>query len=150
MPVGAALTADYQFELNLTGVYGAGTNGVWFDRSTAVDGLGVPDAKTQDVVWNQKDGSYANPDYVQLRVITIPVVLRGAVPATVLSNAKALMTAWGPVIADVSLAFQLPGWNKFSVNGRPRGAKLDLAEMDRGAVRALLRFDCPDPTITYL
>lgn len=150
MTVGGSLTADYQFELNLTNVYGRGTLGVWLDRSTAVDGLGVPDAKTQDVVWNMKDGSYANPDYVQLRVITIPVVLRGSTAGSVLSNVKALASAWAPVISDVSLAFQLPGWNKFWVNGRPRGVKLDLGNMDHAAVRALLRFDCPDPTITFI
>ncbi len=146
---GDMLTADYQFQLVET-LYGTGNGGVRLDVATPIDGLGVPDAKTQDVVFNSKDGSYANPDYLTVRLLSIPVILRGTSPSAVMTSFKALTLAWVPVSADVALAFQLPGWGKFYVNGRPRGIKTDLKLMNRSAVRAILRFDCPNPAITYL
>lgn len=145
---GDLLTTNGHFQLGTT-LYGLGSNGVSIDNSTTIDGLGVPDAKTQDVVLNYTDGSYANPDYLTMRLITIPIVMRG-LSATIMASFKALTLAWVPQIADIDLAFQLPGWNKFYVLGRPRGAKADLQLMNRGAIRVLLRFDCPNPTITYL
>jgi hypothetical protein len=150
MSAGDQLTTDYQFQLHTT-LYGRGTNGVWIEMGKSVEGLGVPDVKTQDVEYARQDGSYANPDYLQVRQITIPCVMRiTSTVAAVMTNLKALTLAWVPVAADTDLAFQLPGWNKFYVNGRPRGAKVDLTDVQFGAVRVLLRFDCPDPTINYL
>lgn len=148
MAAGDMLTLDYQFQFHTT-LYGRANNGVSLDLATPIDGLGVPDSKTQDVPYNFGDGSYANPDHLDMRLITIPVVLRGG-STTAMTNFKALTLAWVPMSADTDLAFQLPGWGKFYVNGRPRGIKADLAVMKFGAVRALLRFDCPNPAITYL
>lgn len=143
---GDLLSRDYQFQLDRD-LLGCGSQGVSLDNATPISGFGVPDAKTQDVVKNFGDGSYANPDLLSMRLITIPVILRGA-PSTCVTNFKTLTGIWVNYSADIDLAFQLPGWGKFYVMGRPRGAKDDFRVLNRGAIRVLLRFDCPNPTIT--
>jgi hypothetical protein len=150
MANGDLLTADYQFQLHNT-LYGRGNNGVYLENGkNPIEGLGVPEAKIQDVEYWGRDGSYANPDYLQLRLITISAMVKGTSIASMMTSFKSLTQSWIPLTADTDLAFQLPGWNKFMVNGRPRGLKADLTNANRGVVRVLMRFDCPDPTITYL
>lgn len=147
MPNGDAIAKDFQFQIADT-VYGTGEGGVWLDGVDQFPAgiLDAPDAKTQDVVLNGMDGSYANPDYVGVRVLKIPVVLKGA-EATIVSDLFALLGVWVPQTADIDLWFQWPGIGKFGFNGRPRGVVTDLKLQRRGAIRALLRFDCPDPTV---
>lgn len=144
------LTRDYQWQLEGT-LYGCGSNGVSLENGKSIDGLGVPDTKTQDVEYFGRDGVKPNPDYAQLRVITIPAIIRiGAANATIAAvwtSYDNLLTAWAPVTASVHLAFQLPGFGKFHVNGRPRGVKGDLSLGNRGVIHALLRFDAVDPTL---
>lgn len=145
MPAGDMLAGDYQFQLGST-LYGRGSNGVYLDGGTPLSGLGVPDAKTQDVVLNHANGVFANPDYLQMRSISIPVIIKDT-PSNAFSSFAALIAAWAPLTSDIDLAFQLPGWGKIYVLGRPRGLKDDFKVANRGVIRALLRFDCPDPTI---
>lgn len=152
MSNGNLLTNDYQFQLHNT-LYGTGNQGVSIEYKQTIDGLGNPDAKSQDVIYAGQDGAYANPDYASVRTITIPTILvttASVTKAQVLTNFKNLQLAWAPVTTDTDLAFQLTGGLKFYVNGRPRGSKADLSLMSNGIIRVLLRFDCPDPTITYL
>lgn len=146
---GDLLTANYQFQLHET-LYGTGSNGVRIENHQPIEGLGVPDAKSQDVEYAGRDGSYGNPDYLSVRMITIPIVMKSASASTTMTNFKGLTQSWVPLTADTDLAFQLPGWGKFYINGRPRGAKADLTLVNRAVVRVLLRFDCPNPAITYL
>lgn len=147
MAAGDLLTDDWQFELYAV-LYGRGTDVLIDDPG--VDGLGSPDAKTQDVDLDNADGVFGGPDYLQLRVVTIPVLIAvPSDPAAAMTDLADLRDAWAPVTDDIPLAIQLPG-GKFIVNGRPRSLKPDLTEMSSGMIRALLRFDCPDPTITYL
>lgn len=149
MANGDLLTADFQFQLHNT-LYGRGNGGVYLEYGQTIEGLGVPDAKTQDVNFTGRDGAYANPDYMSVRLITIPILVKGTTESAAMTSLKALSLAWIPYGADTDLAFQLPGWGKFMVNGRPRGAKFDLTRLRGGVIHALLRFDCPTPTITYL
>lgn len=149
MANGDMLTTDYQWQLHNT-LYGAGSGNAHLEFGQSIGGLGVPDAKTQDVVWNLKSGSYANPDYLPMRVLTIPALIRSTSASAVMTSLKALQLDWIPVVADTDLAFQLPGWGKFMVNGRPRGATFDFSARSTQVAHVLLRFDCPDPTITYL
>lgn len=150
MAVGALLSADYQWEFNSTQLYGgaAGTGGLWLQYGQSIEGLGTPETKTADVSLYGRHGSYANPDFYDPRVITIPVLSRGTPTAAMTAMGTVTKSVWAPTAADVSLAFQLPGLGKFYVMGRPRGAKTDLSYMNRGVVLALLRFDCLDPTIS--
>lgn len=145
---GDMLTLDYQWQLHTT-LYGLGNGSAWIEYPQSVDGLGGPDAKTQDVTYNFGPGSYANPDYLDMRLITIPCILRSSSASTLGTALSGLTTNWAPRSTDTDLAFQLPGI-KFYVMGRPRGAKADMSRIREKAIRVLLRFDCPDPTITYL
>lgn len=147
MPNGDLLANDYEFQLGET-LYGRGNGGVQLDIKP-VEGLGVPDAKTQDVLWFGADGAYANPDYLSVRQLTIPCIMKATTETTVMTNLKALTLDWVPQTADIDLAFQFPAF-KFYVMGRPRGLKADLEHERRGVVRVLLRFDCPDPTMNFL
>lgn len=144
------LTLDYQWQLEGT-LYGCGSNGVSLQDGQSIDGLGVPDTKTQDVEYFGRDGVKPNPDYQQLRVVTIPAIIRigtaNANVAAVWTSYTNLCNAWVPVAASVSLAFQLPGFGKFHLNGRPRGVKGDLSRGNRGVIHALLRFDAVDPNM---
>jgi hypothetical protein len=147
---GDLLTLDYQWQLSES-LFGAGVSGTHLEYGKSIAGLGGPTAKTQDVVYNFGDGSYANPDHLQMRVITIPAMVRApGDPYTAISTAVLLGQEWAPVAADVPLAFQFPGPYKFYVMGRPREAVMDTTDLTKGAVYMLLRFDCPDPTITGL
>jgi hypothetical protein len=138
MANGNLITLDYEFQLHDT-LYGQGQNGVSLEGGKSpIEGLGVPDAKTQDVVFTRQDGSYANPDYLSVRQLTINCMIRATTEASAMTSLKALSLAWVPQTADLDLAFQLPGWGKFMVNER------------QAVIRVVLRFDCPDPTITYL
>lgn len=146
MANGDLLAADWEFQLHNT-LYGRANGGVSIDATAAapIEGLGVPDAKTQDVESFGQDGVYANPDYNQLRVITLSIIIRSTASAAS-TTLTALNSAWQPVTTDTDLGIRLPGY-KFYVNGRPRGLKPDLKLHKFGVIRALLRFDCPDPTI---
>lgn len=154
MPNGDLITADYEFQLHNT-LYGRGNNGVYVDGLKSgsaggpIQGLGVPDAKTQDVDYAHQDGSYANPDFLTPRLITISCFVKGASETAAMTSLKALSLAWVPQTADTDLAFRLPGWGVFYVNGRPRGAKFDITHERKGVIQVLLRFDCPNPAITY-
>lgn len=149
MPAGDLITADFQFEIRTT-LYGR-TTSVLID-DPGVGGIGNPDAKTQDVDLPGRDGVYANPDYQQMRAVTIPVLLTSAPlsASTVMTTLKALMASWVVSTSDIPLVIQLPGFGKFKVLGRPRSLKPNLTQMSGGLITADLRFDCPDPTITYL
>ncbi len=143
--VGGSLSADYQFQLNDT-LYGTGNNSI---SMQGIDGLGTPDAKTQDVTWNFRDGAFANPDYISVRVITIEAVIRAGTAIDALTALENLTLDWVEQPADVPLAFQLPGWGVFSVMGRPRGVKADITHARFGVIHVLLRFDCPNPELTF-
>lgn len=150
MSNGNLLAADWEFQLHNT-LYGRATNGVSLDATASppVDGLGVPDTKSQDVESFGQSGAYPNPDYSLPRVITLAVIIRSTA-STAGTTLVALNTAWQPVTSDTDLGIQLPGY-KFYVNGRPRGLKPDMKLHKFGVIRALLRFDCVlDPSIHAL
>lgn len=147
MAFGDLLVADFQFQLVDT-LYGTGQHGVWLDDKTPPSGMfDVPDTKTQDVDLPGVDGAAANPDHMGVRQIHLSVVIRQAAEATLINNLVALQTAWAPVAADADLYFQWPGIGVFGFQGRPRGMQVDLSLQRRGAIRALLRFDCPSPAM---
>lgn len=145
MPAGDALAADNQWQID-TVLLGSGNGGVWLQYGQTIEGLGTPDTKTADTPLYGRDGAHAGTDFYEVRIVTIPAMLRGTA-ATVMTNLRALTeTTWAKRAADVSLAFQIAG-EQFYVNGRPRGAKTDLTNIKFGLALALLRFDALDPTI---
>lgn len=152
MANGDLITKDYQWQLN-SHLYGCGSGGLSLDLtagSSLVGVLGVPDAKTQDVVLNFADGSYPNPDYLGPRVISIPGIIRETTAIAAFNDLNALQAAWVPLSTSTDLAFQFPGIGKFKVDGRPRGLKEDLSLARYGVIRVLLRFDALIPTLVGL
>lgn len=150
MADGDNITQDYQFQLHDSIAFGCGGGGISLDLSAPIEGLGVPDTKTQDVVYNFRDGSYPNPDYLKPRVVTLGCMIRQSSAADAMNDLDAFNAVWVPFAASTELAFQLPGWGLKKVNGRPRGAKADLTLMRYGVIRFLARFDALDPTIVDL
>lgn len=145
---GDLLTANYQFQLHQD-LFGRNNNSVRIDATTPIEGLGVPEAKTQDVMLWGQDGVYANPDYESMRIITIPALIRATSEGAAFSAFYTLKTKWHIGTGSTDLAIQLPNY-KFYVMGRPRAIKEDLKLQKSGVIRCLLRFDCPDPTITLV
>lgn len=115
-----------------------------------ITGLGVPRVKTTDLSYTDRDGSYGGVDRLDVRVITVPLIIRGATATAAMDGLEAMNTAWAVSAVDIPLYMRLPGFGKFYVNGRPRGLDADLKDMQFGAVHALATFVCPNPTITYV
>ena len=149
MPAGDLVIADYTFELRTT-LMGDGTNYQLGPLGERVDGLfDVPQAKSADVELHHEDGAYGSPDYVGVRVITIPFYLEGT-PSDVGGWAKTLHTVWAPSTTDIPLYFQWPGFGKGYVNGRPRSLRVDARFSHFGQITAQAMFVALDPTITYV
>lgn len=115
-----------------------------------ITGLGVPRVKTADLEYADANGSYGGKDRLDVRVITVPLVIRGSTATGAMDGLETMNTAWAPSIVDLPLYIRLPGFGKFYVNGRPRGLDADLKDMQFGAVHALATFVCLNPTITYV
>lgn len=147
MPAGDLVVADWQVELRAT-LMGA-TTIYRLAMGGGFGGLGVPGAKTTDLDLTDRDGAYGGRDRSGVRTITVPLVIRTAVAATALVGLEQMNTTWAPSTIDIPLYGRLPGWGRFSVNGRPRGLDVDLKDMQFGIVRCLATFVALTPTITY-
>lgn len=148
MPAGDLVVADYQLEIRTT-LMGDGTNYALGPYGQTIKGLGVPTPKTADVELYHDGGAYGSPDYMGIRIISVPFEL-GGTPAQVGGWVKDLNTAWAPSTTDIPLYMQLPGFGKFYVNGRPRGFDADLTNLQFGIVTGEAYFTALDPTITYV
>lgn len=147
MPAGDLITGDYQVELR-GNLYGA-TTGVDIDVA-GIKGLGTPSPKTSDSSYDGQDGSAAAPDFLDVRVITIPFVVTAVGDAgTGMGGLDFINDGWAPARdgVDQELHIQLPGIGHVYFIGRPRGVDDDLALLPKGSiVRAITRFDAIDPT----
>lgn len=148
MPAGDLISADYQAELNGL-LMGTGTE-IQFGEG-AIGGLGVPQVKTSDSPYDGQDGSAGAPDFLDVRVVTLPLLV---VPASRDPGDAGLLwtgieLAWAPARdgVNVELHFQLPGWGHLFLIGRARGATLDASDLKSGVLEALCRFDALDPTL---
>ena len=147
MPAGDLVTQDYHLELRGL-LMGPGTR---FHFDGPWSGLGLPTPKTADVDLEQGEGSYPGRDYLASRVLTFPIGFGGSSAAEAMLDLLALSEAWQVSNAtDLVLVAQLPGWEKWSVTGRPRGLVEDLTRLKSGEGRALATFVANDPTITFL
>lgn len=144
MPAGDLLTADFQLELRGV-LMGYGTD--YQIRPEGVGGLGGVPAKVRQVDLRHADGSYAAADLLTARIITVPITILGDDAADAMDKLDDLNTAWAPG-DDVVLHGQLPGWDHWSVTGRPRPAASDLSQLKAGIIEALYEFHALEPTIT--
>lgn len=123
-----------------------GTGTDYIIEEPGITGLGTPDTKTADSVLGARDGSFGAPDFLDVRVITIPILILGADAADAFDKLDALNAAWEPCRdgVDIDLDLSLPG-RDVTLVGRPRGVVDDCSEMGQGTIRALCRFDGLDP-----
>lgn len=146
MAAGDLVVANYQLELRAT-LFGAST--IYQTDPTGWKGLGSPPVKSADTQYDGQDGSAGAPDFLDVRVLTFPFEILGATPDDAFNALQDLSVAWAPARDGVNLPlyFQVPGWGKVFVNGRPRGVDDDAAQAKSSTIHALCRFDALDPTI---
>lgn len=113
-----------------------------------ISGLGVPTTKTADTVFDGRDGSFAAPDFLDVRVITIPLIIAGADADAAFSLLADANDAWAPARdgVDLELEMTLPVWGDVAFLGRPRGMDVDLSLVGDGIAKALCRFDATAPS----
>jgi len=145
MPAGDLITTDYQLEINAL-LLGAGTD--YQVDPTGVTGLGLPQTKTADTAYDGRDGSAGSTDFLDVRIISVPIRILGETPEAAYDDFLALLGAWAPArdAVDVELHIQLPGLGHIYFNGRPRGVTEDLSQLKNSDIGALCRFDALDPT----
>lgn len=143
-PTVVTLITDATVELN-TLVLGTGT--AYVIDEPGISGLGVPPTKTADTPLDGQDGSSGAPDFLDVRTLTIPLIINGTDAGDAFTLLAALNTAWAPAedSVDLELTLTLPSWDPFVVVGRPRGVDVDMTEMGAGVMRALCRFDGLNP-----
>lgn len=113
-----------------------------------IGGLGSPTVKTADTQFDGRDGSFGAPDFLDIRVITIPLIILGESPEDATSLLDDLNDAFAPCRdgVDITLELTLPGWGTARAwTGRPRGVDVDSASLKNSTLRALCRFDALDP-----
>jgi hypothetical protein len=147
VPAGDLITLDYQVELRGL-LMGKGTTFGIGPVPQMIEGLGTPRPKTADLDYTDADGAYGGKDRRDVRVVTVPLVIRETTSALAMTRLDELNDAWDVSIVDIPLYVRLPGWGKFHVNGRPRGLTADLGGVQWGAIEAMGTFYCPTPTIT--
>jgi len=146
MPAGDLVTVDFTAELRAT-LMGVGTIYEIESGTVMITGLGTPPTKTYDLDLTDLDGAYGGRDRLQPRVITVPIVIATGSPATAMNGLKTMNTTWAPSTTDIPLYMRMPGFDKFHVNGRPRGLDADLKNMQFGVIYCLGTFVALTPTI---
>jgi hypothetical protein len=135
-------TADYQASINGL-LMGAGTSFVI--GAAGISGLGNPRAKSTDVQLDGQDGSFAGPDYMDVRTILIHIEIVQSSASAAYSLLGDLKTAWFPSTTDVELHIQLPGLGHKYFIGRPRSLEEDMTDFPQGHISAIGEFVCLNP-----
>lgn len=140
------ITADAQFEIRST-VLGAGSGSVWID-SNHVEGFGIPAPKSSDVDLWGAPGAAGNPEYDDVRVISIPIKIVASSAAGAITVLQTVWSAWASSPTNISLKVRLGGAT-FTVSGRPRGATNDdLSMIAQGIITLQLHFVALNPAVT--
>lgn len=110
-----------------------------------ISGLGNPRSKTADVQLDGQDGTYASPEYMDVRTVLVPLEISEATEAAAWNALKALKIAWMPSTSDLELHLQLPGWGHIYYLGRPRGLDDDCRNALEGCISCIGEFVATDP-----
>jgi len=148
MPAGALVSADWHVEIRGT-LTGPGTDYQLGPR--VIEGLDVPQAKSNDVDLAHAAGVYQGRDYTGPRVISIDYAIDGnSVAASAGSAFVALSALWAASETDLPLHMRVPGFGHIVFTGRPRGLLGDLSDLSIGFVRAQATFFCGNPAYTVV
>lgn len=123
-----------------------GTGTSYLIGEPGISGLGTPQTKTADASYDGQDGASAAPDFLDVRVITVPLVLNGTTALSAMSLLDAVNAAWAPARdgIDVTLDISIDTWG-WTYTGRARGVDADLVDVAQGVILALCRFDAMEP-----
>lgn len=117
-------------------------------RAEGIQGvLGSPPVRSNDVTRGHADGSVAGYDYLDARLISIPVTVIGDTAADCRANIEALVAAWAPNDGLTTSSLTVTVWGKqYVFTVRPRGAFEDnLADLASGVALMTCEAFCPDP-----
>jgi hypothetical protein len=145
MPAGDLVTGPWQFELNAL-LLGDGTP-YDIDRRGGVRGLVGSSIDMPETRYAHADGSFLADATEGPRTATFSIEIAGTDEDDAGTKYIALRTAWAKSSTDLPLYFNLPGWGKRYVNGRPVGLTEDLSTADFGLIPVLASFRISDPTI---
>lgn len=120
-------------------------DGTEYEITGPITGLGVPPLRTNDVTRGHQDGQVGANDYLDVRVISIPVAIEGGSPDECWTNVAALQAAWQPSDVDIPLQIKLTESVVLTYRGRPGAAgqspcDVDLQHLYRGEASAVLLF----------
>ena len=146
MPAGDLVTGPWQFELQ--GLkFGDGTAFNIERRSGAVTGLVGTSIRLPETDYAHADGSFIGEVTEGPRTAVFSIEVEGADGDAAGTSFMSLRAAFGKTSATVPLYFNLPGWGKRYVNGRPAGVVEDMRTADFGLIYADCSFRITDPVI---
>lgn len=145
MAAGDLVTTAWQFELR-TLLHGEGTSYV-IERSGAIRGLVGVGTNMPETEYAHAAGSFAGDAFESARTATFAMEIEGTSATDAGTKYIAMRTAWAPSSSNLPLYFNLPGWGKRYVNGRPLGLVEDMRTADFGLIPVLASFRITDPTI---
>lgn len=124
---------------------GTGTPYAW--DVAGLGGMGTPEPKVAQTDYDGRDGSFAGPEFLGVRILTLPFVLLGTDPDDALNGLEELNIAFAPARdgVDVPLVLTL-GAKVYTYAGRPRGVDVDPALWKAGTLRALCTYVATSPT----
>lgn len=146
MPADLSVVADWTFALRST-LMGDGTAYGIDRRRGAISGLFDTLVKQPEIEYAHAPGAFAAEGYAAARTVTFALVVEGGTPTATGDGLEVMQTVWAPSTTDLSLTFQMPGFGRRFVNGRPLGIVVDYSTPDFGLIPVLASFRITDPAI---
>lgn len=149
MAIGVAVT-DFTTSISLNGVTIEGMCGDYVLLANNISGLGMPEAKVNDLTKADDHGTISGPDFAQSRLLSFPVAFHRDTAREAMVALRALKAAWRPAASDNVLSITIPGIgpsdDTLRFYGRPRSnLETDLHYLPGGIVNVLASFTALDP-----
>lgn len=146
MPAGDLVTANRQIELRAT-LHGTDSGFPIDGDRGGVEGLFSYVVKQAETEYGHADGSFAGDAYEGPRTVTAALLAIGTTAAAAGSALVTLRTVWAKSDTDLPLWFQVEGFGKGYVLGRPLGITPDESYFGTDTIPVLAMFRITDPTI---
>ena len=117
-------------------------------RRGAIGGLLGSVPKYAETSYAHAAGSFVGESFEAERTATFALTVHGATATAAGDNLETMLTVWSPSsTAALPLYFQMPGFGKRYVNGRPLGLSVDYTTPDYALIPIIASFRITDPTI---
>lgn len=146
MPAGDLVTLNRQIELRATLM---GTNSdvpIDGDRG-GVEGLLSYVVKQTETEYGHADGAFAGDAYEGPRTVTAALLAIGTTAAAAGAAVSSLRSVWAKSDTDLPLWFQVEGFGKGYVMGRPLGITPVESYFGTDTIPVLAMFRITDPTV---